>query len=85
MASIGSAVVSWKSKVLRLTMGRKSIYTPFQELNQPNVAVILFAAPQYIKSCPTHKVLSAPGWELKTSIVSVICSWTEAVTLDPTH
>lgn len=82
--SVGSAVVSWKSKVLGLTMGRKSTYSPFQEHNQPNVAVILFCC------TPIHKIMpnaqsSCSSW-MGTENLHCLCDLLmdiEAVTFGP--
>lgn len=84
MESVGSAVVSWKSKVLGLTMGRKSAYSPFQEHNQPNVAVISFCC------TPIHKIMpnaqsSCSSW-MGTENLHCLCDLLmdiEAVTFGP--
>lgn len=86
MESFGSAaaVVSWKSKVFGLTMGRKSTYSPFQEDNQPNVAVILFCC------TPIHIIIpntqsSCSSW-MGTENLHCLCNLlmdTEAVTFGP--
>lgn len=84
--SVGSAaaVASWKSKALGLTTGRKSTYSPFQEHNQPNVAVIFFCC------TPIHIIIpntqsSCSFW---TGTENLFCLWNllldiEAVTFAP--